>query len=452
MADHLGRLLASRRPKRIISAVSGTILGNAGGAVLPFVIAAWFGAGSTTDAYFYALGTILFLNSVVSLAVESSTTPHIVILRADGPLAVRRFLRRTALQGATAATVVTAAGLAVVVYLVLPQTSFTHEQRHAIVVTLKILSFLPPLVTINSMLAGTQYAYQRFILGTSTVSLRSIVALVLGFGFRHSLGINAVAYGLVVGEALRFGILWYGVRRLITSEERRQSTPRAAGNVASALTFWRTVTPQVLAVSLGAVGLLVDKTVAATLGVGRVTIVELAQRMVYTPVLLLASGVGLVLGTAWAQLLTRGDTQALRREFVRAQAAVLAVSILLTLCSTVVVWVARPFLDSAFGLRNPSLAALTFTLAAAGIPAAMAAQLGVRLLIAARRTAMFPVFAVAATAANLALDILFARLIGVAGIALASACVNVFTACCYITLSWRFLTGSDGASKMAGAD
>ena len=65
---------------------------------------------------------------------------------------------------------------------------------------------------------------------------------------------------------------------------------------------------------------------------------------------------------------------------------------------------------------------------------------------------MFPIFAVAAMSVNLALDLLFARALGVAGIALSSACVNVFNAACYITVSWRFLTHSDGASKPAEAD
>src|ERR1035437_7696365 len=87
--------LPAGRLRGMISAGAGTALGNAAGALLPFLIAAWFVPGPSTDAYFYALGSVLYFGTVIALSVKFSTTPHVVNLKAigAGPYAgVRRIL------------------------------------------------------------------------------------------------------------------------------------------------------------------------------------------------------------------------------------------------------------------------------------------------------------------------------------------------------------------------
>lgn len=436
------RRLRRGRGRQFASAMSGTVLGNVLGAALPFVIALWFKSGAITDAYFYALGAILFLNAVVSLAVESSATPYVVELKGNGPAAVVRFVRRVLVEGIVGTALLTVVASLVVVLAIVPILPFSGDQRDTIISTLVILGPLPALVTANAVIAGAHYGYGRFLLATSSVGLRSLSALAFGFALRGDLGIDSVAYGLVLGEALRSALLVVSLRRLLRVDAARFGLSDVAAPV-STRRFWGTVAPQVLAVSLGSVNLIVDKTVAAPLGLGRVTILELTQRLVYTPILLLTSGVGLVLGSTWAQLVQDPiRRRELRHDYMRTQAWVLVLSTALASAAIGTIWACQSVFSSAFDLGDPPLVATTFTLAAIGIPFALASQVAVRLLVAARQTGFFPALATVALFTNLALDITFARFFDVAGIALASACVNVLNALSYNAMALRLLSSS----------
>jgi putative peptidoglycan lipid II flippase len=431
--------------EQFASAIGGTVIGNALGAALPFAVAFWFGSGAATDAYFYALGVVLFLNSLVSLAVEASTTPFVVGLKLAGARPVRKFVRRVVWQSVGATALATAVVTATVGVLVIPSISFTGEQQEGVLRTLIILAPLPVFVTVNAVLAGAHYAYGRFFIATSSLASRSLFALLFGMLLQQEAGIDSVAYGLVVGEVLRSLLLGSSLFRLLraSSPPAPDEAPNSAEPV-STRAFWRAVVPQVAAVALGSVNLVVDRTVAAPLGVGRVTILELTQRLVFTPILLVTSGIGVVLGSRWAQLCqdeTRDGRLHLRRDFIRTQRWTLVLSSGLAAGSIAVVWGAQHALADAVGLLEPRRLAMTFALIATGIPFALASQIAVRLLIAARRTGFFPVIASVSLAVNLGLDVLLARYFDVAGIALASACVNVLNAVAYNAMALRFLGG-----------
>jgi putative peptidoglycan lipid II flippase len=429
---------ATGRRKHFASAILGTTLGNALGAILPFFIAAWYVAGATTDAYFYALGTILFLNAMVALSVEASTTPHVVALKDSGCHTVRRFVVRVIAEASTLVAVLTALTTAVMIVLIIPRTGFHIDQQRAVVTTLLILTPLPVLVTANSVLAGAQYGYQHFLLPTTSNALRSAFAIALGLSLRDSVGINAVAYGLVLGEGLRFVLLWSSFARVL--DRFRASRQDAEPSIRTSA-FWHTVIPQVVSVSLGALGQVVDKTVASTLVIGSVTIVELTQRMVFTPLLLLASGIGLVLGSTWAEMIEGRREGDVVQDFIKAQVRVGLLASAIAAAAIATVWAGRSLFKSAIGLDDPRLVALTFTLIAVGIPFALISQVAVRLLIAARQTSWFPLMAAGTLAVNVVLDLSFVQILGVAGIALASACANVFNAAAYNLLVLRVVRG-----------
>jgi putative peptidoglycan lipid II flippase len=429
--------------RQFASAIGGTVIGNALGAVLPFAVAFWFGSGAATDAYFYALGVVLFLNAVLSLAIEASTTPFVVELKLAATTSVWKFVRRVAWQSAGASAVVTAVVTVGLGVLVVPSISFTGEQQEGILRTLVILAPLPVFVTVNAVLAGTHYAYGRFFLATSSVASRSLFALLFGILLQGEIGIDSVAYGLVLGEILRTLLLASSLFHLLRVSSPPAPEPaKSPARPVSTRAFWRAVVPQVAAVALGSVNLVVDRTVAAPLGVGRVTILELTQRLVFTPILLVTSGIGVVLGSRWSRLCLDDSHEGrhrLRNEFLRTQRWTLLVSTGLAASSIGVVWALQEEFANAIGVIEPRRLATTFVLIAIGIPFALGSQIAVKLLIAARRTGLFPILASVSLLVNLALDVLLARHFDVAGIALASACVNVLNAVTYNVVALRYL-------------
>jgi putative peptidoglycan lipid II flippase len=303
---------------------------------------------------------------------------------------------------------------------------------------LVILGALPIFVTANAVLAGGHYGYQRFFLPTTSLGLRSLAGLLFGLTLRGNVGLDSIAYGLVAGEAARLILLAASFRRLLRSEDEHEAEiVEADSGFLHTRAFWRTVAPQVVAVGFGGVGLVADKTVAATLEVGGVTIVELTQRMVYMPVLLLASGIGLVLGRA-----------ELRRDFLRTQVRIFLLTAPITAVSIGIVWAGRSLFRTMLGLDDPRLVATAFSMIAIGIPFALASQVAVRLLIASRRTGLFPVLAGVALLVDVGLDIGLARVFGVAGIALASACVNLFNAVAYNIVALRLLSNGKPPTRL----
>jgi len=429
------KMLASPRLRRVATATSGTVAGNALGAALPFVVTAVFTPGATTDAYFYALGTIVYLSAAVSSAIESSASPHVIELKTAGRSALQRFVMRTALQGATAAIAIALVGCLIVTALVLPATSFTDDQRHEIFKMLLLLSPLAPLIAISAVLAGSHYGFHRFLLPTWSLALRSGLAVALTLSFHQTFGVQAVAYGLVAGEALRVGLLAFNLHKIIAVE----CSSCGLARLEPERRFWTTATPQVVSMSIGGVNQMVDKTVAASLAPGSITIVELAQRLVYTPILLLTSGIGLVAGSSWAELLASGTLDEVRRDFLRVLKMASAAAGLVVVVMIPLVWLARPLLSSVAEGLDVDAVALAFSLFAVGIPFALASQLGVRLLISARRTKSMPFLTAGGVIVNLALDVTLSRAFGIPGIAVASASVNTLNAIASVGLALRIL-------------
>lgn len=414
-------------------ATAGTLLGNGLSLILPFAVTAWFGTGPETDAYFYALGAILFMNVIISVAVEAATTPTVMPFVRGHPQRVQQLVRRTQVQAAVACAAVTGLGILLVQVLLLGHTSFSPSQETQVLHLLVLLSPIPALVTWNGVLAGAFYAYKMFGLPTSSVALRTVVALVLGFTLRDQVGISAVALGLMVGEVMRLALLEHRWLRLQTPVEGvpAAGTSSSSAHIPTGRSLWKSAGPQVLAMSLSGVSPLVDKTVAISVGVGAVTTLELAQRLVYTPILLLMSGVGLVLGSRWAESLTRNEWVAVRREYRSARYAVLAAGVVVVLVALPAAFLLRPWGRDFLGIADATLLALTFTAAAIGIPFALASQVSVRLLLAARRTGAMPFLTVGVLIVNLVLDLVLVRLLGLPGIALSSALVNVFNFVAY---------------------
>jgi putative peptidoglycan lipid II flippase len=409
-------------------------MGNALSLALPFLITAWFQSREATDAFFYALGAILFLNVMLSVAVEAATTPYVMTLLARNLGDAGKATRRIQFQGSIGCGVLVAVGIAVTVFVVLPSTSFTPAQLIEVRNTMLMLSPLPVLITWNAVLAGVCYAVNIFGTPTATVALRTIFAVVLGFVLRDSVGLAAIPLGLVVGELLRTMILQRAVKRSLP-----HSDSSVAAKGVSQKSFWRSAGPQVASMSLGSLSPMIDKTVAIAVGAGAVTTLELAQRLAYIPILLMLSGVTLVLGSRWAGRIAVDEWASVAVEYRRIVRMALWVGLLVMLFAVPLAFLARPAVEWMFSISDPTLLAWTFAAAAVGIPFALACQLPVRVLLAARETRIMPYLTVLVVIVNLGLDLILVRVLGLPGIALASTAVNVINFVAYAVVVHRLL-------------
>lgn len=404
-------------------ATGGTALGSVFGAILPFAIAAWFPDKAITDAYFLAFGGILFAIGLVAVVLEGIVVSFAVEARSHGALTLREFARRSAIQGALVALVCSAAIVLAFQIVVLPHTGLSTDVQKQAMRFLWPLSLLPMFAAAASILAGSLYSLNRYFLPTTSQGLRAGSALVAAVLLRSQLGMHSVVVGLLFGEALRLVLLASALARSTKMLPVESSGPphRIEG-------LWRTMLPQTVSMSIVGLGPIIDRLVSARIGIGSVTLLELAEKLFYMPLFLMVTGVGLVSNVTWSQLGRRGAWLALRRDYYVSQTIVAALGTFAAVGAAATVFLFRSPLSAAVAIGSPSDLVATFTLYALGLPFALSSHLSVRLLVAHRHTRVLVVMATVGLVVNLVADLAFAALWGVPGIALASSLVRIGSA------------------------
>jgi putative peptidoglycan lipid II flippase len=411
---------------------------------LPFFVTAWFKSGRVTDPYFLAVGTMLFVTTILAAVLEQIVVPFAIEYKASGRSVFRSSIARLAAQAGGIAAVLSVLAALAMALLVLPRTNLGPEQVSDVVHYLLILWPLPVLITLSSVISASHYVFGRYGWATSSQLLRPAGALVLGWATRGS-GLDGVVAGLILGELLRLILLSCIAFRLVTSLADTEISERP--NLG---TFWRVATPQLVSVAIVGLAPLTDKLVAAGHSAGSVTIVELAEKLFYTPMVLISSGVALVAGTAWAEMAQRPSmADELRHDFWRTQRFLVAGGVAVACLAGLFIWFFKGWVSVFLGFSDSELFARTFLLFAAGLPFALSVTLGTRLLLSCRRTRLLPAFAVLSTAANLVFDLLFARWFGVPGIALASSAVRALSCGLLLAAGRSALSGRELTRKDA---
>jgi peptidoglycan biosynthesis protein MviN/MurJ (putative lipid II flippase) len=400
-----------------VRALIGTSLGLLPGFLLPFALSWRLHAGRLTDAYFLSFAIATFVATILSTVLEVSMIPAAASHIQSGGSSITHLVRRTiryALGIAALAYVPTAVVGAVIVNA---QKTWTTPQKHLCVALILIFGIYILATAATSVLAGTLFALRQFFVPTASQCLRTLLPLsFILLTPRNAGGVILTASLFIVGEILR-GLLL--VRRLLA----KVRTISGDGTPPPPSGLLKASTPLALSLLVAAAAPLTDKIVAAPLGTGSVTVIELAEKVFFVPLVAITSSIILVAGARWANLI-RAQTVAVTHDFQRTLRRVLA----LAGATTVLVGAATTLATAASGHRVLGLDALQFRnlvlIFLAGLPGAAVINLGARLMTSSQRTRLLPLFGIFAFTVNLVADIVGARLIGVDGIALASTLVR----------------------------
>jgi putative peptidoglycan lipid II flippase len=181
-------------------------LGKGVGFLIPFFIAAWFGVSADTDAFFFAYGLILFLSGIFAPVIESVIVPYIAEARAKNE-DVGAFVGRVLGVSGVGILVLTTVALLVIKPVLSLITRFDSQSINLIYWLLIETAPLVILLVWTSVLAGTLNAYKKFVFPAISPAFRAIVNLSIIFIFKDTLGVHAIAWGYVIGEAVRLVIL-----------------------------------------------------------------------------------------------------------------------------------------------------------------------------------------------------------------------------------------------------
>lgn len=421
---------AWRTPGR--RALLGTLIGSAPGFLLPFAVTTRFGAGRITDAYFFAFSIATFVSAVYEGVLQANATPVLQSEKTGGRPYFLAGVRRILMQSTVAAgiTYLVFGGI-LAATAVSGRTNWTPTERHTCLVLMAYFTFYVVGSAATAVLASGLYALEEFFFPIASMALRSVVPLAgLAVFRRDPSGIELFGILMCVGEGVRAVLLC--TRLLFRSRSLRDGVPRATVGV------WATGIPHALSMVAAVANPVIDRLIAAPLGPGSVTVLELGEKVFYAPLMALTSLFSIVAGVRWASHTLAGG-RALSADFRRTLLRALALASLIAVAvigAALAVRLAAG--EEVSGAPTGELTAVIIFLLI-GLPAGVVISLGARLLTATRRTRVLPLFAALALILNVLGDLVGVHLLGIRGIALASTLMRCGNALLYVLVCRRML-------------
>lgn len=296
--------------------------GRGVGFLIPFFIAAWYGVGKETDAFFFAYSLIIYLATIFSPVMESIIVPFIAEKRAKQE-DVGGFIGRV--LGISALGLLALSGIFLIVIkpFLAVLTRFSPEGIDLIYRIL--LETIPLLVLLvwTSILAGTLNAYKVFVIPAMSPAFRALMTIGFIYLFKKSLGVHAIAWGYVAGEIFRLSILFWLLQKLNLFRLRVRVGWEPKFNE-----FLKASSYQIIGMSIMAFTPVINKTMASWLGKGSVSILEYADRLYMIPLTFLASGFVVTFLSHWSDRYQTGENtnsiKMLEKRFISGRLSVLS--------------------------------------------------------------------------------------------------------------------------------
>ena len=405
------------------------------------VIAHRFGTGDDIDAFFVALLVPTTLAAVLSGSIASASVPIYVELRQNHDEARARAFAANLLSLMAAFTI----AIGVLLALAAPQIirliggGFAPDKQAFATALLAILAPLAVLQTLAGFCGALVNAQQRFaavaLLPVTTPAVSALVILWWGQG--ATVEMLAVAYllgaGLEIAALLPFAAAFD--LPLVPRWRGLDAPTRRALAQCTSLAFG--------AAMMGSTQL-VDQAMAAWLGPGSVSMLNYGGRLVAVVLTFVALPISVVSLPRFSQYAAAQDWTSARRTIRRLAGATLATAVPATL---ILVAISGPIVDALFvrdalGAREGALIAEIQTYYLLQLPFYLLGLIGVRMLSALGRNRDIALIASLNFFANIALNLVFMRWLGVAGIALATSVVYaISTALIFLALRHRMPAG-----------
>jgi putative peptidoglycan lipid II flippase len=398
-----------------------SILVKSGTAVRELLVAWYFGLSEPLDAYFISYAVPYFVITLVAGSLPQVFLPAYVRLRNTNTPRAAEELASTVALLASGALVVVALFVALAGPLYLPLVGRGFNPSKLLIAETLLLFLAPTVLTsvLVSLAGAILNAHNRFLAPALSPLLGTAVVIGMLTLFAGSLGIVALALGVLVGTAAELIVLGVLVRRQVAP---RLSQPVWSPNVRDLTArFGATL----IGAALMAATLLVDQAMSSNLAPGSVAALNYANRLVTVPLGLTAAALGTValpyFSTLVSQMRWTDVERTARRYLVGAFLVTAPLAALLAVFApqiTDLLLRRGAFTDQDVQAVAPTLAAL-----AAQIPFYTGVILLMRLALALRLNAAIAVI----SGVNLVLDVVLnawlSSFMGLAGIALSTSIV-----------------------------
>jgi putative peptidoglycan lipid II flippase len=392
-----------------------SLAGAALGLVREVSIAVVFGAGAAVDAFLVAQGLMNLVLGILAGGLAKASVP--VVARsvdagraAQGMDSVRAALG-LAVVTLSAGSVAVWLGAETVVRLLAP--GFDASTAALAVELTRIVLIATVVIAATNLLSGAGQALGRF----GPAALQSVgfnVVMILAAALAGPVfGITALAWGFVLGSAVRFALQLIPVRATGLS-----AWPSVHWRDPGLREMLRLLPALVLGSSLSLVNALVDRAVASTLGAGSVSAINFAARLSGTVDLLIVATLLAALYPRLSAAATPQRRAELRglvgRGFGVLVAVLIPAAVVMTIAAEPVVRLVYGY--GAFGAADIALTASAAAVFAVGLPILAVREVAARSCYALGDGTVPVVSAAIGVAVNVVGDLTLAPVFGVAGI------------------------------------
>lgn len=389
-------------------------------------IVAWrFGTGDALDAFLIAFLIPSFIINIVAGSFSASFIPSYIQVREREGLAAAQKLFSGAmvwslgLLGITTLISVATAPL----YLRWIGSGFGPGKLK---LTFYLLCTLAPIVLLNGVVvlwSAALNATERFALASLAPIITPLVSITFLIAFQ-GWGIFALATGVVCGAGLELVLLGWALK-----QRGLLLCPRWNGLDPNLRAMGRQYSPMIAGAFLMSSTNFIDQSMAAMLPAGSVAKISYGSKIVVFILTLLGTSLGTVLIPHFSKIIAREEWLTARQTFRAYLQLVFLITVPLTL---LVVFLSRPLVEILFqrGSFTPTDAesvARVQALFALQIPFFVATILTVRLISSIRANDILLKTSVINMVANVVLNYLFMKWIGLAGIALSTSCVYLIS-------------------------
>lgn len=183
-------------------------IGKSIGMIVPFFIAAWFGADTTIDSFFLAYSIIIFFASIFGSTISTVIVPYIVELKKLEEN-IGKFISSILLLSSIIYILFLFIGAFIIRILLTIITDLPVASLDRI--TLIIIEMIPfvILMVCTNTIDGVLNAFKKFKLPAISPAFRALLTILFIFLLRTSLGIHSIIIGYIAGEFLRLIVLLF---------------------------------------------------------------------------------------------------------------------------------------------------------------------------------------------------------------------------------------------------
>lgn len=388
------------------------------------LVASRFGTGAPIEAFLVAVLIPLLAINVISGSFSIALIPtYITVRERDGREAAQRLLSGMTVWSVlllSLATLFVLGGSRL--YLPLIASGFNEKKLDLAFQLLLVVSPIIILSGIANIWGAVLNAGERFALVALAPIITPAVTLIVLFIVRYS--IFALPAGMVIGAGFEMVLLGVALKlRGISLRPRWHGLDSNLRQVAGQFG------PRVGANFLRSGTVVVDRSLAAMLPAGSVADLNYGYRISGTLLSVAGAALGSAITPYFSRMVTRRDWAGVRHTLKRYLLLLLLVSIpvVVILYFLAVPTVRILFQRGSFGASDTNLVAHVQALYALQIPFYLGNVLLSRLLSSLLATQITMWAAAITLALNIVLDILFIRVMGLPGIALAAGCAGLIT-------------------------